>query len=557
MSFGFRFAVVSVLSVFVGRAAVAQPAEVRRAVPVTDEIPKPALPTASAPSAILAMPPPPKDYRILTLDGRFSPQRPTHLLVVGASDELSDGLFRSAVTRAYYLGAHFADRQVVILLPNEPFGNISEPARSKVAELYRVPGKREDTWIKRSGLKVAATVPSALSRAELVRVASGIRQLKSFEVFAHSSWVSGAAIASKSFVDRFPFVTAVKEAYAPGSPVNLAQLEPGIETLAARFTDDAYAVIWGCNSGWTIAPMLSRLWGVPVLGSLTFADFESLHKDGHYYMKDYGFPSGPEWAGKPWAVTNDGAFPGEDLSCGKACLRMKPNNFPYQGSWGNYSRVREGTPEVIAEGGGLGFMKAFCNFDRGRRVVRPASRRTQAVIESSDQTCYRGLGHFMASSVSTGPASERGFMSYKTRLLDFLCPNDTRDVLYKECLKKLEESEFAQMKGYSSFKGNPIECSLRGCEARFRYLPGVEGAPTNAYGIDQPTVRLDAPRVKPNEAQTQLREYHMYLKAYEVYSGQRAPRLRLYSKLLSDPPDAEKRLPASADDVPSYPRIDD
>jgi hypothetical protein len=459
---------------------------------------------------------------------------PAHVLIAGAGSELGDGFLRSAASRAYALVAQHPERRVLVLVPIEPLTNLDKAAQARLAEKGILAGDRERKWVAASGLAVIAESEATLNPAEALRVAAEVARLQSLELFTHASWPSGASLESSAFANRFAFAKPQLNAYA-GQPVDVSVLTPGLEALRPKLADDAFVVFWGCNTGYTIAPMISAALGVPAFGSLTFTDFERLHKDGRYYKEESKFPQAEIYGPSPWAASDTLAH--KSVACSKACRRMKPNNVPYNGAWGNYDRVNEmfsptpwppptpsPTPQVVSadpsatpsptptvppvprqfHGGGLGFYKAFCNFPESQ----PGDR----------SRCLRGMGAFMMGTISTVPMRDVSFRAYKHRVLDFLCPRERGEGEFVECAARLEEME-KKPAAYSSFRGNAIECNSSFCDVVFDYYPG------DAYGIDQKSVRLDA---EYNKApQTQVKEYLDYLRAYTVYTKKKAPAVKL------------------------------
>lgn len=462
-------------------------------------------------------------YKVLSVPGTpRSIGAPAHILVSGAGAELVDGFFRAAVSRAYALHAQNPDRAVAILLPIEGFDNLDSAQAQKLIARGVKEGDREAQWVADSGLQLVTENPATLSGAELVRFVSQFKRIQSLEIFSHSSWVAGGAIAGGRFENRFPFSQPLGSAYAPGMRVDASMFTPGFANLRNSMADDAFVVFWGCNSAFTMAPMTSALLQVPAYGSLTFTDFELLHKDGNYYKEEGTFPVGGSFGASPWA-TRDSAY-ASPFGCDKGCRRMKPNNVPYNGVWGDYDDATVGFKRY--NGGGLGFMKAFCNYSDSIR--RPTG------------SCLRGMGAFMMGSISTIDHTDRSFAAYKYRALDYLCSRDNGQDAFLECARALEDSEFTGNRVYSAFRGNALECQMEGCPVKFVYQAG------GSYGIDQRSVRLDAPvTVMPT---TVIREYQNYLNGYTAYTGLAHPTARLIPVAGAMPPTPMKPVAPTPED---------
>lgn len=490
-------------------------------------------------------------YKVLGIPGAsVDPKLGAHVLVAGAGSELSDGFLKSAASRAYYLKAQHPDRAVVVIVPIEALTNLDKDVQARLAAKGVKEGDREARWIPQTGLEILEEAVEPLDANVIIQLAWRYRQIQSFEIFSHSSWPSGAALQGGAFATRFPFLKPMTNVY-DGGPIDPSAIHPGLESLRQKMAPDSYAVMWGCNSAYTIAPMLSAALRVPVLGSLTFTDFERLHKDGNYYKEEGKIPLGMHGP-NPWARADSVGYP-KPLDCEKGCRRMKPNNVPYRGVWGNYDRVKAAIeqppglppadyqPDPLApppvwplpptvtrpdfQGGGLGFYKAFCNFDE---TIPPArgpfgARAKSQTVSPPGPQCLRGLGAFMMSSIAPVAARDTSFAAYKRRLFDFLCPHDSGPAEFVACIKALENMEGKQNRKYSSHHGNALKCDFRSCHARFDYLPG------DTYTIDQKSVRLEAP-ANPN-ATAQGDEYFLYLDAYAAYTRQNIKRVRLAPEL--------------------------
>ena len=105
----------------------------------------------------------------------------------------------------------------------------------------------------------------------------------------------------------------------------------GIEKLKGHFSNDAYLFLHGCNTGFILAPFLSNLLNIPVAASLTSTDFQKLHSDGEFYLTAKGFSPNSDWAHR-----NKNSYNFETSCRYGKCLRLKPDNHPYIGYWGEY-----------------------------------------------------------------------------------------------------------------------------------------------------------------------------------------------------------------------------
>lgn len=496
---------------------------------------------------ILAAAPAHAAYKILGIPGAsVATDLPAHVLVSGAGSELADGFLKSAASRAYYLKAQNPERAVIVITPIEALTNLEKDAQARLVAKGVKEGDREARWIPDTGLQVLEESAGILDTTAVIGIAKRYEKIQSFEIFSHASWPSGAALQGGALATRFPFTKAILNIY-DGGPIDPTLMHPALPELAARMAPDAFAVIWGCNSAYTIAPMLSAVLRVPVLGSLTFTDFETLHKDGNYYKEEAKLPASPAYGANPWARADNISY-AKPLDCEKGCRRMKPNNVPYAGVWGNFDRVKAGLDQPPAlpppgvtvdpanplplppkverpafNGGGLNFYKAFCNYDEKIEGGKGPFADKARSVSAPGPRCLRGMGAFMMSALAPVAARDTSFSAYKRRLLDFLCPHESGHEEFLTCVRALERMEGTRERVFSSYHGNVLNCDFHNCHGRFDYLAG------DAYGIDQASVRLDAPENTRPTAQAD--EYFHYLEAYTAFTKQAVKKLRLAPKL--------------------------
>ena len=91
--------------------------------------------------------------------------------------------------------------------------------------------------------------------------------------------------------------------------------------LKPLFSSKGFARLQGCNTGWNVAPALSKAWGVPVLGSFTSTSMYFLSKSGTYELM------GEESEAQAKALQVD---PTSGMSCPeKMCQILIPESSPY------------------------------------------------------------------------------------------------------------------------------------------------------------------------------------------------------------------------------------
>jgi hypothetical protein len=339
-------------------------------------------------------------YMVASLPGAAPFSRTTHVLVAGRGKEMGRQFAQSAVGQAYRLRELNRENNIVIITVREK-GDASDVA-----------------FFQNLGFRVERNDATLLSGAELVEEVKRQGKIASLEFFSHAGFEVGPGLEGGDY--RFNLGT------------------PNIRDLAGRFTSDAYVIFWGCNSGYKVAPGVSRLWGVPAAGSLGATDFEQLHKTGIWYGHNDGqYPEG----GYPWAGSNNVSY-FSPVRCGdhpyNPCYRMKPDNVPYKGLWGKFLT-------------GLGFYKWFC-------------------ANGADGACLRGVRKAIISSVgSIAGRNDMDFEGYKQLARDWVCPSASNGQARRACVEGIDRALATRNRAFTVFSGTPLSCDLRtGCEFKYQ-----------------------------------------------------------------------------------------
>ena len=251
--------------------------------------------------------------------------RRTHFVVAGDGKELLVKTQEAAMTKALYLKKVFPDDQVIFM------SNFVDPEYSmKWTQL-------EVVYYSRSPEPFQIN----LSAISMIDYMDFFPHIASIEIFSHSNIHNGAILSVGyqlgTFDSHFEYAKKLKD----------------------NFTSDAYAIMFGCNSGWMLAPRLSAVWGIPVAGSFTGSMIERIGPNGIFYDVDHKTVKFPE--------SNFG------VSCNAgACLRMVVQNAPYTGHWGRFPAKT------------LNFYKFFCrglkdNMDRCYRGMAQSADRKSVV----------------------------------------------------------------------------------------------------------------------------------------------------------------------------------
>ncbi len=310
--------------------------------------------------------------------------------------------------------------------------------------------------LKRWGFNINEIKNETMDGQDLLSELARFKKILSLDIFSHSSAQFGIHLVSRT--NRLNVNTK------------------GLETIKKNFLPAAFVYLHGCNTGFNLAPYLSKIWGVPVAGSLTSTNFQRLHTDGNFYLEEEGYaPS------KDWSEQNAQSF-NQPFNCKDGlCKRLKPDNTPYSGFWGYYGE------------GGLPFYKWFC-------------------VNNSDVDCQRVMAQNLLSQVSVVNLVKTSTIEvYKKAVVDFLCPVSSKKDLRRECEEQLEQALVTKDFTYNPFSRALIECNFKGCNAT------VECGKVFLTGLPKPgTCKVNNPVKK---ATTLVREYQTYLQAFNYLNN--------------------------------------
>ncbi|MDD4972874.1 MAG: hypothetical protein PHY93_00905 [Bacteriovorax sp.] len=358
---------------------------------------------------------------------------PTRILVAGAGDDLGTQFQQVARGKALKYSQQYPNEQIVLIAADEP--DIDD----KIA-------------LQNWGFNFQRENKSTFNGDTFLDEAKKFKQIASIDIFSHSSAQYGIHLDGKAH--------------------RLTLNTKNVERLKGHFTKDAYAFLHGCNGGFNLAPFLSNAWEIPVAGAMTSTNFQKLHSDGNFYLTEEGF-----FPNTDWAQTNDKTF-NESVKCNAGmCLRLKPDNNPYTGFWGEYGD------------GGLSFYKFFC-------------------IKNSPDACKRVMAKSLLGFVgNTNLKAGATLVEYKKLLFDFLCPVSAKRDLRRECEQNLENALVTGDLTYNPFSRKQIECNFQSCSVEIKcqkvlltgiYRPGTCQLINNFEG----------------KSTTLVREYKAYLEGF-------------------------------------------
>lgn len=346
----------------------------------------------------------PLEYRIgLFQDQDFDPQKVTHIILVGsAMHEDSDQFFQSGVSRAYRYKETWPDRQVVIMSTPDVINRTDEQVFLKY------------------NIKVIKQVNERFTASRMIAELGEFPYIASFDFFGHSS----------------PWALKIDDLQAPFDPESHMA---ALARIRKNFIPNAFVTLNGCNTGFTIAPNLSRALELPVSGSLTSSVFERVESDGFWYKQD-------DQNSSRYVYTNKTSF-NKKLYCSTgACTRMKSSRHNYDSYWG------------IFKGGGLSFDKFFCDF------------------QDSDGRCERGMALSLMGFPSLRAVNLKSSTDeFKNVIFDWLCSTGKDSSYFNKCVAGIEDAVIRQDLIYRSHPTNELNCNFKSCnvEVKCNFTPEV------------------------------------------------------------------------------------
>jgi hypothetical protein len=366
---------------------------------------------------------------------------PVHILVAGAGDDLGTQFQQVARGKAVKYAQQYPGEQIVLITAKEKEGDTNDQALLK-------------SW----GFNLVNEDRSTFNGESFIEEAGKFKQISSIDIFSHSSAQYGIHLDGKAH--------------------RLTLNTKGLEKLKGHFTKDAYAFLHGCNGGFNLAPFLSDMWEIPVAGAMTSTNFQKLHNDGNYYLTEEGFFPNSDWATQN-AVSFDSTI---DCKAG-ICVRLKPDNNPYTGFWGEYGD------------GGLSFYKFFCR-------------------KNAEEDCKRVMAKSLLAFIgNTNLKKTATLAEYKKSLFDFLCPVSAKKDLRGECAAALENSLVTGDLTYNPFSKDQVQCDFKSCDV------DIKCEKIFITGVYKPGTCTLVNTFKGDKSTTLGREYKAYVEAYKYLNN--------------------------------------
>ncbi|MDO9183829.1 MAG: hypothetical protein Q7U04_15550 [Bacteriovorax sp.] len=332
-------------------------------------------------------------YKAKTLD--LNPNKITHIVIIGSAlKEDSDQFFQSGISRAQRYYEQWPDHQIIFM---------SSPD---------VKGISDDQIFDKYKIKVSKIVSTKFTAPLLLNEIAEFNSIASLDFYGHAS----------------PWAMIIGKSGAAFDP-SAHYLE--LEKIRYNFLPNAYATLNGCNTGFYLAPDLSRGLGIPVSGSLTSSMFERIESDGSWYKED-------DWNQRGYVLNNKFSYT-SGLSCSKGfCTRMKPSRENYSSFWGTFSE------------GGLSFDKFFCNYEN-----------------NSDGNCERAMALSLLGFPSVHPIDINSSREeYKQVVYDWLCSTGKSKSYFKKCVRGIQDALDNGDLIYQSHPTNELNCDFNSCHAK-------------------------------------------------------------------------------------------
>ena len=374
-------------------------------------------------------------YFLISYPGsRIDATKRTHVVVSGVGEELGMLPQMAAATKIKKIAEAFPGEQIYFVAAEE-----KEDNEDTLAEL---------------GFKYVRHVDRDLTPDRLVTEIGGLQNIASLHYYGHS------AISKGLFLDK-PNGT---------DEVRMLPTDKAWGKLAGRFSDDAFVTLNGCNGGHILAPILSKMWGVPVAGALTGSAFETLHDDGHFYRSDREM--------KPYRSRSSMNIFSKEYRCSSgACVRMRPDNVIYNGHYGQYTQ-------------GLNFYKFFC-------------------VGISEEKCLSGMARSIFATVSDQSLSAKPTAAeFAHNVREWLCPvgkyGSDRQANCMSQLEALRSPVSSSARLYTPFPEGSMQCTFLTCYAN----------PACSRPANTPQCALS--EEAPDRSTTFVDEYLAYMKGFAL-----------------------------------------
>lgn len=327
-------------------------------------------------------------YSIFTIKPyNWSKVKTVDVFIAGYGEEMGLQFLYGAITRAQVHDDLYPDSRAQVIMWAEEWN------------------KRKDRQVLRDrGFTILEVNGRHLRNSKIEEYLFQLPSISSLHIVSHNAAFQGSAIqraTDRLGADNFPW-----------------------EKLRSKMTNDSYVFLHGCNTGFLVAPGISKRLQRPVLGSMTSTDFEEIFANGKWYHNNAQFDQHPSGMKKQ---ARSGELHSQNFSCWKGfCHRMSPNIHPYRGHWGRYQV-------------GLPYYQAFCNYGDN--------------LNTGDKGCRAGVKAAIYTTATISPKS------WQDKVEDFMCPRMADPEVLENCKAVLRGESEKRV-----FWGNTVSCNLRGCD---------------------------------------------------------------------------------------------
>ncbi|MBC7538441.1 MAG: hypothetical protein H7281_06450 [Bacteriovorax sp.] len=370
-------------------------------------------------------------------DSIFNASKITHVIIVGsAAKEDSDQFFQAGVARAFrYKEVNPLDQVVIMSSP--------EVRRTEDAEVFN-----------EFNIFVFKTVKDTFTGDKLMKELNELEKIASIDFFGHSS----------------PWGLKLGKTDAAFDPTEFTQ---SLTKLKSKMLPNSYMTISSCNSGFYIAPEISRVLEIPVSGSLTSSVFERIESDGAWYKED-------DWTKDNYVEVNNNSY-NEDVSCALGlCWRMKASRFNYSSYWGQFKE------------GGLSFYKFFCNFEN-----------------NSDGRCEKGMAKSLLTFPSVRPLTNKSTTEdFKAVAFDWICSTANDKTYFKNCVAGVASAIARGDLVFQTHPGNELICDFKSCKATVVCKKKIFGSGPRPGGCNLQTEVNNTPTTAAREMLSLLKGFN-------------------------------------------------
>lgn len=366
-----------------------------------------------------------KAYFVATNTGKFESTKETHLFVAGVPDKLDELFIYSLLTKAQGIRERAGDVQLVII------------------------GRNEDReMIVNRGYKIVEKNREQLKDTAIEGVVNKLKNIKSLDIYAHSGPLNGILLDRGTIVNQL-----------------LNEENDLWPMFQGKLNKKSYFMFHGCNAGLKMAPVVAKKLKIAVFAALTGTDFQSIYNEISW-VHDYNARDLKKSEANLLSLE-------QEKSCSAGyCRRMKPDNTPYSGYWGEWLE------------GGFPSYKVFCG-------------------SNDTNYCQEGALAGVLEYPSVMPISKvQTLDQFKEILRDFLCPFSYSSKKQAECAASLEASLSGENTQYSPFNGQTLSCDFIRCAAYFKCK---NSSSSSCHLVNE----------KPGANETFTNEYKFFIKSFE------------------------------------------